>query len=387
MGQDHDFEGNRQDGKVVSVRLEHGDCLSVMPMLAEQGVQVDAIVTDPPYHFGSIVRRFSKSGGGDRAARRVGAFSRHAKGFMGKVWDGGDIAMRPEVWSAAIDLLKPGGHLVAFGGTRTHHRVWCAIEDAGFEIRDTIMWCYGSGFPKSHDAGNGWGTALKPAWEPICLARKSLVGTVSANVQQHGTGAININACRVGSDVVGWGGARGGSDDETQSKGRNYRLSEGEPRPVEGRWPANVVHDGSEEVIACFPEQSGGGTPARRNSPKTAGIYGEFANGMEVMPGGIGGSSGNAARFFFSAKADADDRCDSKHPTVKPVSLMRWLARLVTPSGGTVLDPFAGSGTTGVACIREGFNTILIEREDEYVRDIRHRIDKLSGLDAPLFAR
>jgi DNA modification methylase len=425
----------------MSVRVEHGDCLDVMRQFAADGVRVDAIVCDPPYHLTT-----GKRGGSGIASLNVNSPAGRARistGFMGKAWDGGGIAFDPETWRAAFDLLPPGGHLVAFGGTRTFHRMVCAIEDAGFEIRDQLAWVYGSGFPKSLDVGkaidkaagatrdimssgaavkrmipgadqdktgswvkdngrefvptitapatdaarqwSGFGTALKPAFEPICLARKPLIGTVAANVQAHGTGAINIDGCRVESEggVMRVGEA---SQDRryTNNGSTNFAAKPG-PRGGDpaGRWPANLVHDGSDEVLAAFPVLgvSSGGPSGRLGGE---GIYGGFTHKARASEGGFG-DSGSAARFFFSAKADSDDRADSRHPTVKPVSLMRWLVRLVTPPGGLVLDPFAGSGTLGVACIREGFDAILIEREAAYVADIRHRIAKLSGLDAPLF--
>lgn len=351
-------------------------------------------MTDPPYALTSIVKRFGNSNPAD-VARNVtdkiingqGAnpYTRAASGFMGKKWDTGETAFDPAFWANVMRVLKPGGHLIAFGGTRTYHRLAVAIEDAGFEIRDQIGWLYGSGFPKSHNQGNGWGTALKPAWEPIVMARKPLIGTVAANVLEHGTGAINVDGCRIGEDVVGWGGARGGSDDPTQSKGRSYRLGEGAARPVAGRWPANLIHDGSEEVLAAFPETDGqlAAVGPQHGAKKSVNTYGDYGPRELTEPRG---DSGSAARFFYSAKADAGDRLGSKHPTVKPVDLMAYLCRLITPTGGTVLDPFAGSGTTGMACMREGFNAILIEREAEYVADIKRRIAHVSGQDAPLFA-
>lgn len=298
------------------VEIIKGDCLKVLVKLAEEGVKFDAVVTDPPYHIG----------------------------FMGKKWDGGDIAKRPEVWKLCLDLLKPGGHLVSFGGSRTHHRVWCAIEDAGFELRDTIMWLYGSGFPKSlnvSDAMQGWGTALKPAHEPIMLARKPLIGTVRKNIREHGTGAINVDGCR----------------------------------PA-GRWPANVCHDGSEEVIDAFGrfgKRSGG-----HHADKASGFGSRAYNGpgKRTIPG-------TADRFFYCAKASKKERDGSKHPTIKPIKLMRWLVRMITPVGGKVLDPFAGSGTTGAACDAEGLQSVLIERDDEYFANLQRRF----GVGSPAWRR
>jgi DNA modification methylase len=411
------------------VRVHQGDCLEVMAGLPE--ASIDALVTDPPYHLTSIVKRF---GADDAAPAKsngaTGVYERSSRGFMGKVWDGGDVAFRPETWALALLALKPGAHLIAFGGTRTYHRLAAAIEDAGFEIRDQIGWAYGSGFPKSHDVskgidraagaereivgqyiapdGNprgidrgiqggrfaagqsdytpeklvtapatdaarqweGWGTALKPAWEPIILARKPLVGTVAENVQAHGTGALNIDGCRIPTaaddDIFaknphthgGFGHAN--AQVYGAGKGSDYR-------PQAGRWPANIVHDGSEEVLAAFPDAGGG--YGKRGGQRDS----EYGFGGTMQEVGYG-DQGSAARFFYTAKADANDRIGSKHPTVKPVDLMRWLCRLVTPPGGTILDPFAGTGTTGEAAFYEGFNAILIEREAEYVADIERRM-------------
>lgn len=298
--------------------------------------------------------------GGDRRATRspgyvkTGAYARASRGgFMGKKWDTGEVAFDPAMWREVLRVLKPGAHLLAFGGTRTYHRLACAIEDAGFEMRDMIAWLYGSGFPKSHSVERvlgseweGWGTALKPALEPITLARKPLVGTVAANVAVHRTGALNIVASRIGDDA--------------------------------SRWPANVIHDGSEEVRDAFPE-----TAAGWRSGETFGWTGG-QRASDRAPSGHT-DAGSAARYFYSAKADAEDRLGSKHPTVKPVDLIAYLIRLITPPGGTVLDPFAGSGTLGMACMREGFDAILIEREAEYIADIRRRINHVQGNDTPLF--
>lgn len=450
------------------IELRPGDCRDVLLSLPD--TSIDSVVTDPPYALVSIVKRY----GADGAAPAKGdVYGRAAAGFMGQQWDTGETAFAVEFWREVMRVLKPGGHVVAFSGTRTYHRLAVAIEDAGFEIRDQLAWAYGSGFPKSHDVSKGidkrrvedfepvrricrviraamdakglksrhlvqyfdgchprlidhwaardtdsqpslptleqwevlrdvlglgaehdgevrrlnerkgefggdwhareitgevaewsdrsnyemtsrdglrrdvassqaardwqgWGTALKPAWEPIVFARKPLVGTVAANVLSYGTGAINIDGTRNGGDG--------------------------------GRWPANILHDGSADVVGAFP-----------------------ADGSE-----------SAARFFYSAKADAHDRIGSKHPTIKPVDLMQWLCRLVTPKGGVVLDPFAGSGTTGEAAWREGFRAILVEMEEEFCEDIRRRLHlaerptqraavakakgKVAGLDGlPLF--
>lgn len=393
------------DGRV---KLHAGDCRNTLREFASSSI--DSVVTDPPYALVSIVKRFGKP---SAAPARGDVYARGAAGFMGKAWDTGEVAFAAEFWVEVLRVLKPGGHVVAFAGTRTYHRLACAIEDAGFEIRDQLAWVYGSGFPKSHDvskgidksaghwrgragavkiaeqpskgteyertpkgdpvtaaaaAWEGWGTALKPAWEPIVLARKPLDGTVADTVLAHGVGALNIDGCRVESI----GGARRNGE---ASQDRVYRQNGSTdfglpPGPrggaPDGRWPANIVHDGSDEVLAAFPV-----TGAER-AERTKHAYGDFGatrEGAEPR-----GDTGSAARFFYSAKADADDRIGSKHPTVKPADLMRWLCRLVTPPGGVVLDPFAGTGTTGEAAWREGFSAILCEREAEYRDDIARRM-------------
>lgn len=362
----------------MSVRLEHGDCLEVMRRLADEGGQVDAVITDPPYHLTSIVKRFGKPGAAPaQSTGATGVYARAAKGFMGKEWDGGDIAFRPETWRHVFELMKPGAHLLAFNHSRTWHRMTVAIEDAGFEIRDTIMWLYGSGFPKSHNLSGdweGWGSALKPAMEPIVLARKPLQGTIAQNVAKHGTGALNIDGCRVPVEPTVRRNHGGTGNPQNWRTGNGGDFASGS---AAGRWPANVVHDGSPEVLAAYPTSDGGGDIHRRSLPKTKGVYGAFAGNDDRWSGYE--DSGSAARFFFSAKAGADDRFGSKHPTVKPIALMRWLVRLVTPPGGVVLDPFAGSGTTGVAALAEGLDAVLIEREAEYVADIRGRLDHYRG--------
>lgn len=357
------------DGRV---ELLAGDCLEMLLKLPDNSI--DSVVTDPPYHLTSIVKRF----GGSNATPAKGndAYMRASRGFMNQQWDGGDIAFRQELWEHVLRVLKPGGHLVAFSGTRTYHRMTCAIEDAGFEIRDQIGWCFGSGFPKSHNAGNGWGTALKPAWEPICLARKSLIGTVAENVEKHGTGAVNIDGCR----IVG-GPSSGGTKSSTYLGLMNDDGWQPKDRVIDrsmkaGRWPANLIHDGSEEVLAAFPQSDGQQGDVRGTEPSRTGgdgtnCYGEYGR----IASAARNDSGSAARFFYSAKADAEDRLGSKHPTVKPLDLMQWLVRLVTPKGGAVLDPFAGTGTTGEAAWREGMNAVLIEREPEYQADIARRMD------------
>lgn len=353
------------DGRVL---LHCGDCLDVLAALPENSV--DSIITDPPYHLTSIVKRF----GGDmppRTEATVGkhAYGRHAAGFMGKVWDGGDLAFQPATWAAVLRVLKPGGYLLAFASTRGFGRMSVAIEDAGFNTHPLIAWVFGSGFPKAtrikaegFDAFRYGGQALKPAIEPIYMGQKpfsEVNGT--ANILLHGTGAVNIDGCR----VVGESTSRSNRA-EMGYHGGNL-AAEYHTGSDAGRWPANVIHDGSDEVLAAFPTStSTQGTP--RGAASGDG-WGMTATGAEYN------DSGSAARFFYTAKADAEDRIGSKHPTVKPLDLMQYLCRLVTPPGGTILDPFAGTGTTGEAAWREGFNAVLIEREPEYQADIARRMD------------
>lgn len=421
-------------------RVIHADCRDAMRSLIAGGVRVDAIVTDPPYHLTQLSRR-----GSHRSNDPKTPFGRHRigdKGLMGKQWDGGGVAFDPETWAIALDLLKPGGHLLAFGGTRTYHRLACAIEDAGFEIRDCIAWVYGSGFPKSLDVskaidkasgveredkfegafqrrsgptGNkkcdvcgkclvsgspctcprpqdapqsdaarqwqGWGTALKPAYEPIVVARKPLVGTVAENVQAHGTGAINVDACRTPVEDDSYARNCSGDRGHADNRSRDMEFGMGCGRANEGgRWPANLVHDGSEEVVALFPQEAGAAAPVtKRNADKFRVAYGAFKGDVDEQGSTFHGDTGSAARFFYTAKATQSERAGSKHPTVKPLELMRWLVRLVAPRGAIVLDPFAGSGTTVEACLVEQIQYIAIEREAEYVDDIEARIARVRG--------
>lgn len=368
----------------MTVQLLCGDCIEHLAALPENSV--DSIFTDPPYHFNSIVKRFGKEGSAPAQFGTDGAYARASRGFMGKEWDGGDIAFRPETWAAALRVLKPGGHLLAFGSSKGFHRMAVAIEDGGFEIRDTIMWIYGSGFPKSLDVSKqmanpydaeewqGWGTALKPAFEPVIMARKPLAGTVAANVLEWGTGAINIDGCRVPAEGrplrVGDYKATAGNVYEGRQDGSLMGGSKAAGSTDLGRFPANVIHDGSDEVLAAFPHVKSGKPGIMRKGRNDGAALGAESRAPGTPMTGFG-DAGSAARFFYCAKASKADRAGSKHPTVKPVALVKYLVRMVTPPGGTVLDMFAGSGTTGQAAVEEGFNAILIEREPEYQADIR----------------
>jgi DNA modification methylase len=405
--------------------LFHDDCREALRSLPDNSV--DSCVTDPPYALVSIVKRFGKPG--SAPAKGNDSYMRASRGFMSCTWDTGETAFSAEFWVQIFRVLKPGGHVVAFGATRGYHRMACAIEDAGFEIRDSLMWLYATGFPKSHDVSKGinkaaghkrgttsdtrngpntkpntkgdkfgggylnqtildngaitpesrewegWGTALKPAFEPIVLARKPLSEkTVAANVLKWGTGALNIDASRIDA---------GGEDQRRPSSGGDNGLSgtstfkirarSVDEQKVQGRFPANVLHDGSDEVIEAFSVAGGQQGRAKIGGEKAGSIYGKFGENRSSNPEPRN-DSGSAARFFYSAKANKQDRAGSNHPTVKPISLMEWLCTLITPPGGTILDPFAGSGTTGAAARNKGFRCVLVEREDEYVVDIRRRL-------------
>jgi len=381
--------------------LYEGNCLQEMKKLPDNSV--DSIVTDPPYGLS----------------------------FLGKKWDYDVPSV--EIWREALRVLKPGGHLLSFAGSRTYHRMAVNIEDAGFEIRDQIMWVYGSGFPKSmsvskamdktagaereivgrnpnsreecdksntlYESGTvgktdyitkpatleaqqweGWGTALKPAHEPIVVARKPLIGTIVENVLEHGTGGLNIDGCRVETDekiVSGGQGVTGRpaphSADERigQALGMFQQGTKNTfVQNPKGRFPANFIHDGSDEVVSLFPDTKG--ATSRTDTVST----GMFAGGDA---GTVYPDSGSAARFFYCAKASKAERSagleNNIHPTVKPVALMKYLCRLVTPPNGIVLDPFMGSGTTGIAAKVEGFNFIGIEMNVEYLAIAESRIN------------
>ncbi len=388
-------------------RIIHSECLKVLARIPADSV--GAVVTDPPYHLTVLSRNGSPRvpGSGPFGRHRIGE-----RGFMGQTWDGGGISFEPKTWAAVRRVAKPGAHLLAFGGARTFHRLACAIEDAGWEIRDCLCWLYGQGFPKSLNLDDGRGTALKPAWEPIIVARKPMQGTLVENLQRWRTGALNVDACRLPLASRTFPRRRNARILRTGSGGQDVTSSR------LGRWPANVCLDeGAAAMLDQMvgPQQSGG-TPVRRFSDKTRNAYSRFRG--EENPDGIGPSTGRVSRFFYCAKASRSEReagCDGLpartgahavdreerseglkspragagrtaemlrnfHPTVKPIALMRWLVRLVTPAGGIVLDPFAGSGSTGCACALEGPRFIGIEKEKGYAWIARARIRYWSGV-------
>lgn len=425
--------------------VHEGDCVA----LANDGREhvFDAIVCDPPYELTSIVKRFGKNGSAPAKFGSDGRFTRLSGGFMGQKWDSTGVSFDPATWAALLRVAKPGAHLIAFGGTRTFHRLMVAIEDGGWDVRECLMWLYGTGFPKSHDVSKGidamfgaerevvgtrtsafgtatpggvwnerfgdggpglwvgsdpkevalrggavsdeakrwegWGTALKPAWEPIVLARAPLSEpTIAANVLKWGTGAINIEATRIGT-------TREVPASLSKNKTPNGIFGEyggGHPKelnPNVGRWPANVVLD---EIAAARLDVEVG----ERHS---SGVYNAQDHGY--VPNGIGfggkgtpatmyADKGGPSRFFYTAKASASERALAdgtrhNHPTTKPVSLMRWLVRLVTPPNGIVLDPFAGSGSTGVAVLQEGFRFVGIDLTPEYAKIARKRLAEVEA--------
>jgi site-specific DNA-methyltransferase (adenine-specific) len=358
--------------------LIHGDCLEVMRSMAN--ASVDAIVTDPPYGMSTqpdMVEVLTHWLRGDRYEHGGG-------GFMGKTWD--SFVPGPEYWRECHRVLKPGGHLLAFAAPRTYDLMAIAIRLGGFEVRDMLSWLFGTGFPKSLNIGDGWGTALKPACEPTVLARKPLDGTVAANVLRWGTGALNIDGCRIaGPPSVG--GLKGDVKGNIGFHGADGKRTIDRSMSA-GRWPANVLLD--EEAARALDEMSlaGGmhsaGSARDGSSAKVSANY--QATSYELPPNRNMrrlGDSGGASRFFYVAKASRAERdagcgVKSTHPTVKPIALMRWLCRLVTPPGGLVLDPFAGSGSTGCAAVLEGFKFLGIEREAEYVEIARRRINAYS---------
>ncbi len=330
-----------------------GDCREVLAAMPENSF--DACVTDPPYHLTSIVKRF---GGSNAAPAKsngaTGVYKRASAGFMGQQWDGGGVAFDPETWVAVYRVLKPGAHLVAFGGSRTYHRLACAVEDAGFEIRDQIMWLYGSGFPKSHnqkDEWEGWGTALKPAHEPIVLARKPFKTTVAKNLAEHGCGALNIDGCRVAtSDDLSGGAVSSGTEgwdrpwkhDAAAVEACLRRAIESVAKAETlGRWPANVCHDGSDEVLAAFPDAPGQqrAVGPEHGAKASVNVYGDYGPRGAFTPRN---DSGSAARFFYCAKATRKDRNEGLDETFDEQPL-NWSSG--TQSPGT----FQSEGTKKAA--------------------------------------
>jgi site-specific DNA-methyltransferase (adenine-specific) len=423
------------------VKLLLGDCLDKLKELEDNSV--DSVVTDPPYEIG----------------------------FMGKGWDDSGIANNPELWKEVLRVLKPGGHLLSFSHSRTYHRQAVAVEDAGFEIRDQIMWIYGSGFPKSHNIGKavdklngieiekgdkfnvvggtnasnggskfrsdhpdyvkyeahneweGWGTALKPAHEPIVMARKPFKSSVAENVLEWGTGGINVDGCRIGNEVRTTPIHSTDVKEDNTLFGLHPTIQHERVETTEGRFPANIIFD--EEAGKILDKQSGitkgSGKPTITKAGLGGGILGQY-DGRKTMPTAKDiemvrnvGDSGGASRFFYCPKASKKDRnegCDglpqkanvfmspdsrmdkehyertspgmerfktepksNYHPTVKPTDLCAYLIRLVTPKGGVVLDPFMGSGSMGKAAVREGMNFIGIEREEDYMEIAKSRIE------------
>lgn len=403
------------------IKIFLGDCRETMQGIADNSI--DAIVTDPPYALTSVSRNGSPRTNDPETPygrTRLGS----DRGFMGKTWDTGKIVHDPAFWMDMLRIAKPGAHLLAFGGSRTFHRLACAIEDAGWEIRDTVMWIYGSGFPKSlnlKDEWAGFGTALKPAHEPIMVARKPLDGTVAENVQRWGVGALDIDGCRVGTEE------RFNNPSRPTSVSRKTRVEQGY-RPTEGnwpgspgglvcgRWPANLIHDGSEEVVGLFPEAPRQLADASLNAEarKAQAVYGAMRKGragepsatsknngevgFNMRPGARRVDCGSAARFFYTAKASGEDRGNEEwealplfseaarsirnpHPTVKPLALMRYLIKLVTREGHQILDPFMGSGSTLVAAKQISRKAIGCELEREYIETAERRLSRISGTE------
>jgi site-specific DNA-methyltransferase (adenine-specific) len=432
------------------VLVYQGDCIEVMAQLPE--ASVDAIVTDPPYGLGFMgkdwdtgSRMIGQLATGDEKRGAFAYGGSHDRGYADN--DSRAFQAFSEAWAReAFRVLKPGGHLLAFAGTRTYHRMAAGVEDAGFEIRDCIAWMYGSGFPKSLDVSkaidkaagaerevvgsynvtrdfgdissgrygdktatsqahsvdvtapstpeaeewNGWGTALKPAYEPIVVARKPLIGTVAANVLEHGTGALNIDACRIGTskDVPASSSDRMGAHG-IYNGGLNALNERSGMDPNAGRWPANVALD--ETAASMLDQQSGERSAGNFPANNRTGFGGTYRGATEregITQDRQPTDTGGASRFFYTAKASRQDRnagglADNTHPTVKPTELMRWLIRLVTPPGGIILDPFGGSGSTGLAARAENVRCILIEREPEYLNIIRDRLAQLSLFSVP----
>lgn len=335
-----------------------------MRRLIGEGRSVHSIVTDPPYHLLSIVKRFGKEGSAAAQHGKDGAFNRISRGFAGQQWDGTDdrgnlIANDPKLWRLCLDLLLPGGFMLIFSSPKTGHRMACAIEDAGFIMHPMIGWINGQGLPKPHEVAPGWyhgQQTMRPALEPVYVAQRPYSErTGIANFERHGVGAMHIDACRLAVDPELDDYRLGGKGSFLRPRGRQEPYSPALRRPragaeraasdVLGKWPTNLATDGSPAVLAAFPDDLKGNSKAR-----------------------------HFPAFGYHRKAKGYDRAGSDHPTVKPVDFLRWLIRLVTPEGGIVLDPFAGSGTTGIAALAEGCKSILIEANPDYVADIRRRV-------------
>jgi len=337
-------------------RIIHAEAHEALASLAD--ASVDSIVTDPPYELG----------------------------FMGRGWDSTGVAYDVDLWRECLRVLKPGGHLLSFGGSRTWHRMAVAVEDAGFEIRDSIAWLYGSGMPKTPHV-------LKPAFEPLVVAPKPFRGSLVANVAAHGTGALNIAATRVEvadeDYALNHSGDRGHAGTRESGGATNIHTGGGSASEL-GRWPTNVILDGSQ--ADALDEQSGvlksGAWTGKRNAPKFGTTYGEFvgdASRETPRPASQGGASRFFPTFRYQAKAPKSERpvVDGvAHPTVKPLGVVRWLVKLVTPAGGVVLDVFAGSGTTAEAALLEGLNSVVVERGVEFVPLIQERLARSGAIES-----
>lgn len=374
----------------MNKQLIVGDCLEELDRLDENSI--DAVITDPPYELN----------------------------FMNRGWDNAGVSFNKNTWEKCLRVLKPGGYLLAFGGSRTFHRIACAIEDAGFEIRDTIMWLYGSGFPKSMNIGlaldkkkgveskeaqnkwAGWGTCLKPAFEPIIVARKPFKGSLVDNILEYGVGGLNIDECRVGDEKRVQFSGRSVSKSTVYN---NFKQDNSHYETVTGRFPANIIHDGSDEATRDMPKTKGcQGKGFKKGDYKSSAVNTTFSRGDCVPYNDFG----SASRYFYCAKTSKRDRDEgldefelvnagvgalrdgnrnnteprrNVHPTVKPTALMQYLVRLVCPKGSVILDPFMGSGSTGKAVAYEnrernaGYSFIGIEQNPEYVEIAKARIE------------
>ena len=444
-------------------KLYQGNMLDMLEIIKPNSI--DSVITDPPYGLTSITKRFGNENSAECKYGKDGSFQRLSKGFMGKEWDGSGIEYNVDAWKKCYEVLKPGGYLLAFGGSRTFHRIACAIEDAGFEIRDTIMWIYGSGFPKSLNIGlaldkkngveskvigngksgntsktfndyqyridngiystsgsyeikeaqnewKGWGTALKPSFEPIIVARKPFKGSLVDNVIEYGVGGINIDECRVGNEEISYFPTNLEEAHGNKFGNGAYMPKDTTKPPIthNGRFPANTIltYDETDfdEVCGGFPDTKGSAKPRRNSNGDIYGKYNECITQNDSW-----GDSGSASRYFYCAKASKKDRDEgldnweevkvndgritpidnafhlvetlrrNSHPCVKPCELMQYLIRLVSPNGATILDPFNGSGSTGKAVMYENkernknYKYIGIELTKEYLPISKARIE------------